>query len=176
MALTSRGRAMRWLTDHRYITEQPYGSNWDNRKDGIQAAIRRCGFTFPVPWCGVWAYNALRAAGVKGISSRQASVGLIEDDARAKRGPFRGWVTPSTRDWHKKALRGDLVVLFGYGKHVEVLRSTAWTYRKVGLIRCEGGNTSSGNSGSQDNGGGSYPRFRRIRDVRGFALVDFPDS
>lgn len=181
MALSARGRAMRWLTRHRYLTEQPAGSNTDRRTDGIRAAQIRCAggdkWLIGQPWCGVWHYNALRAGGVKGISSRQASVAFIEEDAKARRAPYgRGWITPSDRTWTKRVLRGDAVVLFGYGVHVETVRSTAWAYRKLGLIRCEGGNTSSGNAGSQDNGGGSFPRFRRISDVRGFALVKFPDA
>ena len=169
-SLTPRGRALRWLTNHRYITESPAGSNRDSRKDGIRAAQVRCadGGTWLVgqPWCGVWAYNALRAGGVKHLSSRLASVALIEDDARAKRGPFRGW----TKN-HRVVFRGDLVVLFGRGVHVGVVRKV---YPNLGLVRTEEGNTSSGNSGSQDNGGGSYPRWRRLSDVHGFALVNYP--
>jgi len=169
--LSNRGKTLRWLTEHRYQTEQPPGSNSDNRKDGIKAAQIRCagGSTWLVgkPWCGVWVFNALRAGGVKGISSRQASVALIEDDARAKRAPYgRGW----TRD-HRKVLRGDSVVLFGRGVHVETVRKV---YPRLGIIRTEGGNTSSGTSGSQSNGGGSFPRRRRLSEVHGFALVDFP--
>ena len=176
MALTPRGRALRWLSTHRSYTEQPPGSNTDRRKDGIRAAQKRLGdWLVGQPWCGVWLAAALRAGGVQGVTARLASVAFIEDDARAGRAPFRGWVTPSQRGWHKRALRGDAVVLFGYGVHVEVLRSCAWHYRRLGLIRTEGGNTSSGNAGSQDNGGGSYVRLRRIRDVRGIALVDFPN-
>jgi hypothetical protein len=174
MALTPRGRALRWLTRHRYLTEQPAGSNTDRRVDGIRAAQIRCAdgdkWLVGQPWCGVWPYNALQAAGVKGLSSRLASVALIEEDAKKSRGPFRGWTT-NPRD-PRKVLRGDLVVLFGYGKHVGVLRSI---HPRLGLCRVEEGNTSSGNAGSQDNGGGSYPRWRRLSDVRGFALVNYPD-
>ena len=54
----------------------------------------------------------------------------------------------------------------------EVVRSV---HPRLGLVRTDGGNTSSGNAGSQDNGGGSYPRWRRISDVHGFALVNFPN-
>lgn len=181
MALTPRGRALRWLTNHRGITENPPGSNSDRRVDGIRAAQIRCadGGTWLVgaPWCGVWHYNALRAGKVKGISSRQASVAFIEDDAKARKAPYgRGWITPADKTWTKRVLRGDAVILFGYGVHVETVRSTAWAYRKLGLIRTEGGNTSSGNAGSQDNGGGAFSRYRRIKDVRGFALVHFPNS
>ena len=174
MALTPRGRALRWLTNHRGITEQPAGSNRDNRKDGITAAQRRCAggadWLIGQPWCGVWAYNALRAGRVKGLSSRLASVALIEQDAKRSRGPFRGWTT-NPRD-PRKVLRGDLVVMFGYGVHVGVVRKV---YPRLGYLICEEGNTSSGNAGSQDNGGGSYRRVRRLSDVRGFALVDYPN-
>lgn len=180
MALSPRGRALRWLTNHRGITEHPAGSNTDSRQDGIRHAQVLCAgggnWLVGQPWCGVWHFMALRAGGVKGISSRQASVALIELDARARRAPYgHGWVTPATKGWHKRVHRGDAVVLFGQGVHVETVRSVRWPYRKLGLVVCDGGNTSSGNAGSQDNGGGSYRRLRRIADVRGFALVDFPD-
>jgi hypothetical protein len=175
--LTPRGRALRWLTNHRGITEDPAGSNRDNRSDGITAAQRRLGsWLIGLPWCGVWFANALLAGGVAGVGYRLASVVNIEDDAKAHRRPFRGWVTTADPSWPKKVLRGDGVVLFGRGVHVETVRSTAWAYRKLGLIRTEGGNTSSGNAGSQDNGGGAFPRYRRIADVHGFALVDYPNA
>lgn len=180
MALSPRGRALRWLTNHRGLTEQPAGSNTDSRKDGIRHAQVTCAaggnWLVGQPWCGVWHFMALRAGGVKGISSRQASVALIEDDARAHRAPYRfGWITPATRGWSRRVHRGDGVVLFGRGVHVETVRSVAWPYRKLGLLVTDGGNTSAGNVGSQDNGGGSFRRIRRISDVHGFALVDYPD-
>jgi hypothetical protein len=169
--LTSRGRDLRWLTRHRGITEQPPGSNTDSRNDGIRAAQIRCAgganWLIGQPWCGVWAYNGLKHAGVQGITSRLASVALIEDDARAHRGPFRGWTTDP-----RKVLRGDLVVMFGRGVHVETVRRV---YRLLGLVRTDGGNTSSGNAGSQSNGGGAFARWRRLVDVHGFALTDFPN-
>lgn len=181
MALTSRGRALRWLSTHRGLTEQPPGSNSDRRKDGIAHAQRTCAngarFLDHAPWCGVWHYMALRAAGVQGISSRQASVALIEDDARARRAPYgHGWITTADRSWPGKVLRGDAVVLFGRGVHVETVRSTRWVYRKLGYIITDGGNTNSGNTGDQANGGGSYKRRRRIADIHGFARVDYPNQ
>ncbi len=169
-ATTPRGKTMRWLTEHRGITEQPPGSNTDSRADGIRAAQNRIGsWVVGQPWCGTWCYSALRAGGVQKLTGRMASVAMIEDDAKAKTHCYRGWTTDP-----KRALRGDLVVLFGRGVHVETVRSTAWAYRRLGLIRTEGGNTSSGNAGSQSNGGGAFPRWRRLADVRGFALIDFP--
>jgi hypothetical protein len=174
--LTPRGRALRWLTTHRRITEQPAGSNRDFRKDGITAAQKRLGgWLVGKAWCGTWHANALLAAGVHGVSWRQASVAMIEDDAKARVAPYgRGWVTPASKDWHKRVLRGDAAVLFGRGVHVETVRSVSWQYRRLGLLVLEGGNTASGNKGSQSNGGGSYRRVRPISAVRGFALVDFP--
>lgn len=172
-SLTPRGRALRWLTEHRGTTEQPPGSNTDQRKWGIRRAQKLCagGASYLVgqPWCGVWAFMACHVGGVRPKHpERWAAVAFIEDDARAKRNGFRGWTTnPRT------PLRGDLVVLFGRGVHVGVVRKV---YPALGLLRTEEGNTSSGNAGSQDNGGGSYPRWRRLSDVHGFALVNYPGS
>lgn len=171
MALTVRGRDQRWLSKHRGLTEDPPNSNWDHRQDGIAAAVRRCGFTFPVPWCGCWAYNALDAAGVQGVSIRQASVALIEDDARHGKAPFRDWVDRS--EW-RRVLRGDLVVLFGRGVHVETVRGFHRTRSGVVFAVTDGGNTSSGPGGSQSNGGGAFRRVRPLADVWGFARVDYP--
>lgn len=170
--LTPRGRALHWLSTHRGLTEQPPGSNCDNRTDGIRAAQDRCagGGTWlrRQPWCGVWHWNALHAGGVRGISSRQASVALIEDDARAKRAPYgRGWTTDP-----RKVLRGDAAVMFGRGTHVATVRRV---FPRLGYIVTDEGNTTSGNTGDQANGGGSFRRIRRIADVHGFALVHYGD-
>src|SRR3954467_13875886 len=93
--LTPRGRALRRCTRTRGITEQPPGSNRDNRRDGITHWQIECAgggnWLVGLAWCGVRCFDVLKHAGVKGISSRLASVALIEDDARAHRGPFRGW-------------------------------------------------------------------------------------
>jgi hypothetical protein len=96
-----------------------------------------------------------------------ASVAAIEADAKKKRQPYRGWTTDPS-----KALRGDLVILFGRGIHVGVVRKVDLKRR---VIWTDEGNTSSGNSGSQDNGGGSYRRIRPFAAIHGIALVDYPD-
>lgn len=174
-ALSPRGRALRWLTNHRGITESPAGSNRDDRVDGIAAAQRRIGTPVGGAWCGTWAANAALAGGVKIEHPwRWAGVALIEQDAQARTNGFRDWRPSPARTgkvW-ANVYRGDLVTLFG-GEHVETLRSCAWIYRKLGLVRTEGGNTSSGNAGSQSNGGGSYPRYRRISDIHGIARVRY---
>lgn len=176
---TSRGAAMRWLSTHRGLFEEPPGSNTDSRVDGIRAAQIRVAngamFLVAQAWCGTWFARALIAAGVKGVTSRLASVSFIEQDAKARRAPFgRGWITTSTPQWWKIVLRGDGAVMFASGEHVATVRSTAWVYRKLGLIVTDEGNTSPGNAGSQFDGGTSSRRLRRIADVYGFALVHYP--
>ena len=169
----ARARSLHWLARHRGLTEQPPNSNTDNRLDGIRAAERRCAgggsWLIGAPWCGVWFFNALFAAGVHAISSRLASVSLIEDDARAGRGPFRGW----TSDPRSPVVRrGDGVVLFGRGIHVGTVRKL---HRRLGYLVTDEGNTSSGDGGSQSNGGGSFRRVRALSCVHGYALVDYPN-
>ncbi|HUR85639.1 MAG TPA: hypothetical protein VMY78_09860 [Solirubrobacteraceae bacterium] len=168
-ALTPRGKALRWCTKHRGITEQPAGSNTDDRKDGIRAAQLRIGsWVVRAPWCGTWCFSALQAAGVRNLTGRMASVAMIEDDARAHRHCYRGW----TRD-HRHVLRGDLVVLFGRGVHVELVRKV---FPLRGYVLTDGGNTSPGSGGSQANGGGSFMRKRPLSAVHGFALIDYPNQ
>lgn len=177
MALTPRGRALRWLTLHRGITEDPPGSNSDHRVDGISAAQKRIGTPVGGSWCGTWAANAAIAGGVKMSATwRWAAVRFIEADAAAKTNGFRGAVQGPIKNSGSQwsgVFRADLVTLFG-GEHVETIRSCAWIYRKLGLIRTEGGNTSSDSAGSQSNGGGAFPKWRRIRDIHVIAKVDYP--
>ena len=171
--LTPRGRALRWLTRHRGITEQPPGSNKDEREDGIRAAqllvANHARYLIGAAWCGTWAAAAAIHAGVRIPNpERWASVAYIEDDATAHRNGFRGW----TRD-PKRVLRGDLVVLFGRGVHVATVRRV---FPRLGLVLTDEGNTSSGPGGPQANGDGAVRRRRRLADVHGFALVDYPDA
>lgn len=143
-----------------HVKESPAGSNGGGL---ITTWESRLGFG-RVPWCGVFAANMLNYVGVKNVTSRLAAVALIEQDAKAKRYCFRGWTTnPGS------VMRGDLVVLFGYGVHVEIV-----DYIKNGVVYTVGGNTSAGAGGSQANGGGVYRRARSMSVVRGFALVNFP--
>lgn len=174
MALTVRGRCMRWHTNHRGLREQPPGSNTDNRKDGIRAAQLRLGaWLVGLAWCGVWAAGGLLAAGVHGVTYRLASVRLIEEDARAGRAPFRDWLAPTLKN-ARRLLRGDLVVLFGAGVHVATFRALKYVIGVGWCLRTEEGNTSSGDAGSQADGGMSTQRLRRLKDCHGFPRVDFP--
>lgn len=165
---SAREVAMSHLKKREGYTEDPAGSNFDNRSDGIKAAQRATagGATWldRQPWCGCWCFYAAQAAGVKGIDSHMASVAQIEDYAKKGQKCYRGWTTDRS-----KVAKGDLVVVGGYGVHVETVRgfngSNTLTW---------GGNTSAGSSGSQSNGGGAFARERSPSEVRGYALMDYP--
>lgn len=158
-----RQQAVQWALAQVGTKERPAGSNGGPKISGWQEAF---GFG-RVPWCGIFVGQALLHAAVKGVTSRIASVSLIEQDAKAHRGPFRGWTTD-----HAVVLPGDLVVLFGQGVHVEMVVRTF----DDGSVETVGGNTSEGD-GSQDNGGQVAHRSgttrRKASDVRGFALVRY---
>lgn len=166
-----RAKALRFLRRRRGITEQPSGSNTDARPRGIRWMQLRAAaggsWLIGLPWCGTAAVAAALHAGVHIPQPwRWASVANIEDDAHNARNGFRGWTTNPRR-----ALRGDLVVLYGRGIHVETIVKVL---PRLGVVITYGGNTSSGNSGSQDNGGGLFRRTRSLGDVHGIALVNYP--
>lgn len=163
---TPRQKTVNWALAQVGTKENPAGSNRGGKITQWQK--RFGGWLVSQPWCGVFAANALLAGGVQNVSGRLASVALIEEDARAHKGPFRGWTTGV-----KDVLPGDLVVLFGAGVHVEVVEAIVGN-----VVHTIGGNTSTGNAGSQDNGGcvahRSGPTARPLSAVHGFALVNFP--
>jgi hypothetical protein len=161
-----RDKVAKWHESHLGITENPPNSNCDTRSDGIRTSQDGCAngtWLRNQPWCGCWAWSGLYHAGlVKKGDSWMASVASIEDYAKAKKGPFRGWTTDGSQ-----AKKGDLVVLFGRGQHVGTVRSIDSNYAYTWE-----GNTSSSSSGSQSNGGGSYKRSRsRHGETYGYALV-----
>jgi hypothetical protein len=156
-----RDQALAWMAGHRGCSEQPGGSNCDDRKDGIRTAQDDCcdmgssgTWLRGEPWCGVWCANAMEAAGVKGLSYNLASVEWIEARARAGAAPFTGWTTDPSR-----VRGGDLVCLFSPGQHVAMVRSMSG-----GAPITEEGNTSDT----------SAQRSRAKADVVGYALVAYP--
>jgi hypothetical protein len=156
---SSRSQALQWMAAHLDMYEIPDGSNDDDRDDGIQAAQDRCAdgtWLRNQPWCGVWCWNALHAAGVKNLSSSMASVAWCEDQARAGRAPFTSWTTDGSQ-----ALPGDLVVMFGYGGHIGMLRETP-TGSHALTVEGNTSNTSANRSRS------------RSSDIRGYCRVAYP--
>jgi len=156
---SSRGNAVAWTAARVGTTERPPGSN---RGPSIDAWQRAFGFR-GAPWCGLFCGNAMRAANVKGVTSRIAAVAFIEDDARARRAPFRGWSNGSG------VMRGDLVVIGGRGVHVELVVER----HADGSCSTIGGNTSFGPGGSQSNGGAVARRRRSRGEITGYALVRY---
>jgi len=134
-------------------TESPYGSNlapW-----GLSKWIYdRLGIRTGVAWCGISLGHWLEVAGVKGLTAHVASVYYIYSDAKAGINGFSHLV--GTRDGQP----GDAVGLFSLSTHVEIIEK-----RVPGGYQTIGGNTSSGNSGSQSNGGGVYRRIRPYSNV-----------
>lgn len=154
--------AVRWAGAQVGTRESPANSNRGPKITEWQRALGS--WLVGLAWCGVFVGTALIRAGVKGVTSRIASVAMIEDDARAGRGPFRGWTTDASR-----ARAGDLAVIGGRGVHVELVVGT----HADGSADTIGGNTSAGVAGSQSDGGGVFRRHRSRAEIHGFALVKF---
>lgn len=158
----ARSKAIAWAHSKVGIHEEPPSSN---RGPWIDVWQRVFGF-LAAPWCGLFVGNALRAAGVKGVTSRIASVGAIQTDAEAHRGCFYGYTPGSARG----ALHGDLVILFGFGVHVELIRSV----NADGSVNTIGGNTSANpNSGNQSDGGCVAEHTRSAAEIHGVAHVRY---
>lgn len=139
----------------RYVgkKESPPGSNRGSW--GLSSWEASFGFS-GAPWCGIAVGKALQAAGVKGITSRVASVYLILSDGLAGRNGFSSCVyRRSTGHGSVKNIRsGDVVGIGGESTHVEwvdeVTSTGVWNF---------GGNTSSGD-GSVSDGGMLARKFR----------------
>ena len=151
-----RDAAMSHMEKRLGYTEQPANSNCDSRPDGIRTAqdhTRRRRHLAPQRAL-VRLLVLLRPRNRRGREDRLApGVGRVDRGcARGKAKCYRGWTTDRS-----KVKKGDLVVIGGYGVHVEMVRgfsgSNTLTY---------GGNTSPGSSGSQSNGGGAYERTRKL--------------
>jgi len=158
---SSRQKALDWMAAHRSMTEQPGGSNCDERSDGIRTAQDRCcdmgssgTWLRYQPWCGVWCANAMQAAGVTGLTYDLASVEWIEARAKAGKAPFTGWTTDPSR-----VRGGDLVTLFSPGQHVGM------------VIDPNGGNPITDEGNTSDT---SAKKTRSKSDVVGYALVAYP--
>lgn len=159
---SKRAKAVLWAHSKVGIHEQPPGSNRGPQIDQWQ---RRFGF-LAAPWCGIFCGNALVFAGVRGVTSRIASVGAIQEDAEHGRGCFAHWTGGSAHG----ALRGDLVVLFGYGVHVEMIEEVL----RDGSVVTYGGNTSPApGSGSEFAGGCVAHRHREASVIHGVAHVKY---
>ena len=142
-------------------TENPAGSNWGHP---VQDWIKAAGYSSPVPWCGC-ACNAFLMAG--GLPSGAGWIGYTPAIIAHAKAGTGGWSWHGTADGQP----GDLALFDTPGGdpavHVEMVekRNGPTSYTDIG------GNTSSGDGGSQSNGGGV---FRRQRSTEGtFRIVGF---
>lgn len=158
-------KAVAWALARVGTTESPAGSNKG------PYPISHCQvFTIGydgVPWCGCFvASAAIEEAGADvPLKARLAYTPYICTDAMADTNGLRRVSLDDVE-------RGDLVVFnFGSGiaKHVGIAVGPI----TGGMTDCVEGNTSSGTSGSQDNGGGVYRRSRPISDVICVARPDY---
>jgi hypothetical protein len=140
------------------VTEQPAGSNWGPE---VGKFIEYTGYgSTPVYWCGCFVAWCVGNAGAKiPTLIRLGFDQYITADANAG----TNGLTAVSFD---NARPGDIVV---------------YAFPHIGLVeRVEGdtlhsieGNTSPGESGSQDNGGGVYRRTRRRTEVRTIARPNY---
>lgn len=113
-----------------------------------------------VPWCGCFVGYVLRSVGVQGITSRIAYTPYIIEDGRQHRNGMAGIVPFS------QAKPGDLAVMnFPGGSSIADHVGMVIAAASNGRVKTREGNTSSGTSGSQSNGGGVYERTRYTSEV-----------
>lgn len=132
------------------VTENPPGSNWGGM---VERFIRFCGYNFAVYWCGCFAcWCVIKGGGAKiPTPIRLGFDGYIIADANAG----ANGLTAVSFD---QARAGDIVV-YGFN-HIGIVDRVSGDT----LYAIEG-NTSSGSSGSQSNGGGVFARTRSRADV-----------
>lgn len=148
--------------------ESPFGSNrvpeltTIARREGLSAWYQAMGW----PWC---AFATSLAAKIHGSATAQAGfsgkfntlyVPAILDAARNGKHGMRvvSYDTAQPGDWVIFNFDG------GVPDHIGILKNKIGN----GLIRAIEGNTSSGNQGSQDDGGGVYERVRATALVQAY--------
>ena len=136
--------------------EVPAGSNHTQYWADVYPPANNPGSSWA--WCAGFACWAYKAQGCdwRGLVAAPYYCPSIEGWARA-----RGW-------WKTSGpLPGDLT-LYSFGGSESVHVGIHEKVRSDGLYQAIEGNTSSGNSGSQDDGGGVYRRARSRSQIRGW--------
>lgn len=150
-------KAVKWAKAQVNKTESPYGSN-KGPYPVSECQVFTIGYD-GVPWCGCFvAYAAIHVGGATiPNKARLAYTPYICADAGASTNGL-------TRVPFDQVKAGDLVV-FNFDGGVPDHVGIAVGPFQGGLTRCIEGNTSSGAGGSQDNGGGVFPRSRPVSQV-----------
>lgn len=136
------------------VAERPHGSNSGPRVEEYQRSTTLGGTGWP--WCQAFVCWCARQAGFL-MPYRGAYVPH-----------FEAWAREHGR-WERSGGRGMAAVFhFGSGeaKHVEIVLRVDGDH-----VETVGGNTSPGEGGSQDNGGGVYQRRRPLAHVKGFVRL-----
>ena len=165
-----RARAVAWALGKIGTIEHPAGSNKGPGKDGITAMqVASIGFDGQ-PWCQCMAsYSA--QVGSKGRLKASwyggYTVSVVEQARNHQRGLSLVSLTEARPgDWcyFNFSPGGDPV------EHVGIFLNYD---RASNTVTCVEGNTSSGSSGSQDNGGGCFKRVRSASLVPAVVRVPF---
>lgn len=169
-----RARAVRWALDAVGVVEKPAFSNSGPR---ISQWQQMSGYSSGVPWCQVFC-NTSAWFGMKGrvnLDCANISGYTVSVVDRAKRhspmGGVPGWKTCKLSECKP----GDWVY-FNFspgGDPVEHVGMFLSYDAKAGTVKCVEGNTSRGNGGSQDNGGGVFVRVRPTSVVAACVSVPF---
>lgn len=153
--------ALRFAAAQVGTTESPAGSN-DGPK--IRTWWQLTGYGSPVPWCGCFVNACIIAGGCE--NGKGWAIGFTPAIvAHARRGAG-GW------SWHAEGKPGDLA-LFDSGPGGDIAVHVGIVEKRMGAgsYQTIEGNTSSGDGGSQSNGGGV---FRRQRSTSGgFHIIGF---
>ena len=153
--------ALRFATAQIGTVEKPAGSNWGPK---IRDWITVAGYEDPVPWCGCFA-NAVIMAG--GLPAGVGWVGYTPAIVVHAQQGIDGWKWVGPADGR----RGDLALFDTPGGDPAVHVGVVEKRLSASLYRTIEGNTSSGTSGSQSEGGGV---FRRERSTQGnFRIIGF---
>lgn len=156
--------AVKWAKDQEFTAESPPNSNKGPYpiSDCQKFTIGYDG----VPWCGCFVSLAASKGGASFPNkARLAYTPYICADATAG---VNGLTKVSTSD----VKPGDFVV-FNFDGGVPDHVGLAIGPIENGVTNCIEGNTSSGSSGSQDNGGGVFQRHRPISQVACVARPDY---
>lgn len=172
--LGERRRAVRWALDAVGTVEKPAFSNKGPRITKWQEMSGYPGGG--VPWCQCFT-NVSAWFGMKGRTELDcANIGgyTVAVVDRAKRRSPMGGVTGWRTCRLSECEPGDWVYFkFSAGDSVQHVGVFLEYNRAAGTVKCVEGNTSPGNGGSQDNGGGAFIRTREIAVVAACVKVPF---
>ena len=164
---SERRRAVDWCRSKVGMVEHPAGSNRGPGKDGI-SAIQKESIGFDgQPWCQCFASYSAQVGSKGRLKARWFggyTVGVVN---MARRGE-RDLKLISLRE----ARPGDWIEFnFPGGEFVDHVG--VFLRASNGTVTCIEGNTSSGDGGSQANGGGCFTRTRPISQVGAVVRVPF---